>query len=50
MVKSVAVVLVKEERRPKEVLIAVSPPIFLQRRPVASLFLSFQYPPLSVAK
>jgi hypothetical protein len=50
MVKSIAMVLVKEERQPEAIPIAVPPPIFLQRWPAASLFLSFQYLPLSIMK
>jgi hypothetical protein len=37
IVESAAVVLVKEERRPKAISAAVTPPIFLQRWPTPSL-------------
>jgi hypothetical protein len=50
MVESVAEVLVKEERWPEAIPVAVPPPMFLWWRPVAFLFLYFLPPPLSVMK
>jgi hypothetical protein len=41
MVESVVEVLVKEERWPEVIPIAVPSPIFLRQRPTTSLFLYF---------
>jgi hypothetical protein len=50
MVENVAEVLVKEERRLEANPTAVPPPIFLRRRPGASLFLYFWPSLTSIAK